>query len=99
MSKGELIFFFVGVIIIVGPLLFCYWSYTIYDGDCLREIAEDFCELKGYERKVRLNGSTFHCTGDIDVRTNPKGKEHMFYFLEQELNKCIVKDAETWGKR
>lgn len=97
-TSKEIIGMIVGLfIVIIVTSGITYWFGGMVDRDCLREYVEDFCELKGFEVNGH-NTYSFTCKESLDLRESRYGKLHQFYFLDEEIEDCRVKDKYTFKK-
>lgn len=76
---------------------FVYWISAVSNHECLEDIAKEYCQDNNYT----LSGSRasiFYCDEVTNPRENKYGLSHKFYYLDEELYECKVKEQYTFNK-
>lgn len=74
-----------------------YWFLTIYEEDCLENMATDYCLEKNLSYFDKFPGK-FRCREQGDLRTNPYGEVSRFYYLPEEEESCLIKNGKSWRR-
>ncbi len=99
-NLNTLIIILVTVTISVIVFGLFYYMYDRHDSECLNKIGEEYCLENNYtEYRDRHDyaGIDFLCIGEGNERIGETGYEG-FYFIEEELDSCLTKEANSFKK-
>lgn len=94
----DLVGFLFFLLALLSMLLGTYYIGPMYSGDCLESYANTYCENVNGTLGNRYT-STFYCESeDINFRLQQHKSSIKFYFLEEELNECMIKEGNSFKK-
>ncbi len=97
MEKKYIIWVLVGVVFVIMSVIFCHYARPIYDKDCLKEIAKDYCVENNLTFYKYPSGERyFYCNLDYNPRLESRPSFERFFFLNSEMDNCLIKYRWKW---
>lgn len=88
--EKEISFQVITIALLLMAITLCatvYYCMTIYNYDCLREIANEKCQDEGYDDADHMvHEDKFYCEGQVKS----------FEFTKEEVKSCIKKEKNGW---
>ena len=99
----SIIYVILGVIVFTFLICFLIWfGVDTYDNECLTKIATNYCDNNNLTyflaEGFHQSKNSFICKENIDLRNKPYGDKLSFYFLPEELDKCLIKSSGSFRK-